>query len=91
MKQRNLARQVGDHRGQAAADRHPGVHLDADPDLPPVPVRDLGKDSATSGRLWPKEPTLQNFRIVFQQKHHYLNHFWVQMWNSVLIAVSVAR
>jgi multiple sugar transport system permease protein len=48
------------------------------------------KDQATSGRIWPKDPTLQNFRIVFQQEHHYLNHFWVQMWNSVLIAVSVA-
>jgi len=27
------------------------------------------KDSATSGRLWPKEPTLQNFDFVFHQKH----------------------
>jgi multiple sugar transport system permease protein len=49
-----------------------------------------GKDSATSGRLWPKEPTLQNFEIVFGQKHFYLDHFWVQLGNSVLIAVSVA-
>jgi multiple sugar transport system permease protein len=48
-----------------------------------------GKDSATSGRLWPKEPTLDNFRIVFHQKHFYLDHFWLQMWNSLLIAVSV--
>lgn len=48
------------------------------------------KDSATSGRLWPKEPTLQNFDFVFQQKHFYLDHFWLQMWNSVVIAVSVA-
>ena len=48
-----------------------------------------GKDSATSGRIWPKDPTLQNFRIVFQEQHHYLNHFWLQMWNSVVIAVSV--
>ena len=48
-----------------------------------------GKDSATSGRLWPKEPTLDNFRIVFHQKHFYLDHFWVQMGNSLLIAVSV--
>ncbi len=47
------------------------------------------RDSATSGRLWPKNPTLQNFELVFQQKHFYLNHFWLQMWNSVLIAVSV--
>jgi multiple sugar transport system permease protein len=48
------------------------------------------KDSATSGRLWPKEPTLQNFDFVFNQKHFYLDHFWTQMGNSVLIAVAVA-
>jgi multiple sugar transport system permease protein len=47
------------------------------------------KDSATSGRLWPKEPTLQNFSIVFEQKHFYLNHFWLQLWNSLVIAVAV--
>ena len=49
-----------------------------------------GKDSATSGRLWPKEPTLQNFEFVFYEKHFYLEHFWLQLWNSTLIAVSVA-
>jgi multiple sugar transport system permease protein len=48
------------------------------------------RDTATSGRLWPKSPTLQNFDIVFQQKHFYLSHFWVQLGNSVLIAVAVA-
>jgi multiple sugar transport system permease protein len=48
------------------------------------------RDSATSGRLWPKNPTLQNFDIVFHQKHFYLSHFWVQLGNSVLIAVAVA-
>jgi multiple sugar transport system permease protein len=47
------------------------------------------KDSATSGRIWPKNPTLQNFEILFFQKHFYLNHFWLQMWNSVLIALTV--
>ena len=47
------------------------------------------KDSATSGHLWPKNPTLDNFRIVVQQKHFYLDHFWLQLWNSLLIAVSV--
>jgi len=46
-------------------------------------------DSATSGRLWPKEPTLQNFDFVFHQKHFYLDHFWVQMGNSLLIALTV--
>jgi multiple sugar transport system permease protein len=48
------------------------------------------KDSATSGRLWPKEPTLQNFHTVFFEEHFYLNHFWLQMLNSVIIAVAVA-
>jgi len=47
------------------------------------------KDSATSGRLWPKEPTLQNFQLLFGQKHFYLDHFWVQMGNSLLIALTV--
>jgi multiple sugar transport system permease protein len=47
------------------------------------------KDSATSGRLWPKEPTLQNFDFVFNQKHFYLDHFWLQMGNSLLIALTV--
>ena len=27
------------------------------------------KDMATTGRLWPKDPTLQNFGIVFRQEH----------------------
>jgi multiple sugar transport system permease protein len=47
------------------------------------------KDSATSGRLWPQEPTLQNFDFVFHQKHFYLDHFWMQMGNSLLIALTV--
>lgn len=48
-----------------------------------------GKDEATSGHLWPQNPTLQNFSIVFNQHHFYLNHFWVQLGNSLLIALSV--
>jgi multiple sugar transport system permease protein len=48
------------------------------------------KDSATSGRLWPKAPTLQNFEFVFWEKHFYLDHFWLQLWNSTVIAVAVA-
>jgi multiple sugar transport system permease protein len=47
------------------------------------------RDTATSGRLWPKTPTLQNFDTVFQQKHFYLNHFWLQLGNSLWIAVAV--
>ena len=48
------------------------------------------RDSATSGRLWPKEPTLQNFNFVFYQKHFYLDYFWIHLGNSVLIATAVA-
>ena len=47
------------------------------------------RDTGTSGRLWPKNPTWQNFDIVFNQKHFYLAHFWQQMWNSVVIALAV--
>ncbi len=46
------------------------------------------KDSAFAGNLWPDHPTLNNFAVVLQQKHHYLNHFWKQMGNSLLIAVA---
>lgn len=47
------------------------------------------RDKATSGRLWPENPTLSNFGVVFGQKHFYLNHFWQQLGNSLLVAVSV--
>ena len=47
------------------------------------------RNAATSGRLWPKEPTLGNFAFVFQQKHFYLDHFWAQLGNSLIIALSV--
>ena len=46
------------------------------------------RDSATSGRLWPKNPTLQNFDFVFHQKHFYLDHFWRQLGNSLVIAIA---
>jgi multiple sugar transport system permease protein len=47
------------------------------------------RDTATSGRLWPQNPTWQNFDHVFNQKHFYLNHFWQQLGNSLWIALSV--
>ena len=47
------------------------------------------RDQATTGKLWPTHPTLSNFDFVFNQKHFYLDHFWIQLWNSLLIAVSV--
>ncbi len=47
------------------------------------------KEQAVSGKLWPEHPTLHNFSMVFHEQHHYLSHFWLQMWNSVIIAVAV--
>lgn len=47
------------------------------------------KDHGTSGALWPEHPTLQNFQIVFERKHFYLDHFWVQLGNSLFIAITV--
>ena len=45
------------------------------------------KDAAFSGQLWPTNPTLRNFEIVFAQRHHFLNHFWLQMFNSLIISI----
>ncbi len=47
------------------------------------------KDTAFKGKLWPDNPTLRNFELVFQQKHYYLNNLWHQMWNSLIIALAV--
>jgi multiple sugar transport system permease protein len=46
------------------------------------------KDSAFAGNLWPEHPTLNNFAVVLQQKHYYLNFFWKQMGNSLVVAVA---
>lgn len=48
------------------------------------------KDAAFSGQLWPTNPTLRNFEMVFGQKHHFLYNFWQQMLNSVLISLGTA-
>jgi multiple sugar transport system permease protein len=44
------------------------------------------KSSAFSGNWFPTNPTLRNFGIVFSEQHHFLGHFWLQLWNSVFIA-----
>src|SRR5439155_4697255 len=41
-----------------------------------------------SGKLWPAHPTLNNFKIVFFQEHYFLRDFWIQFWNSTVIALS---
>ncbi|HEV7336504.1 MAG TPA: carbohydrate ABC transporter permease [Bosea sp. (in: a-proteobacteria)] len=46
------------------------------------------QESMLAGKLWPDQPTLQNFQIVFKQQHYYLTNFWLQLFNSFLIAVT---
>jgi multiple sugar transport system permease protein len=48
------------------------------------------KDAAFSGQLWPTNPTFRNFEMVMGQKHHFLYHFWLQMWNSLVISIGTA-
>ena len=45
------------------------------------------KEDAFSGKLWPTHPTLNNFHIVFHQEHYFLRDFWIQFWNSMVIAL----
>ncbi|MHB8493894.1 MAG: carbohydrate ABC transporter permease [Casimicrobiaceae bacterium] len=48
------------------------------------------KEEAFAGQLWPTHPTLRNFGIVFREENYFLNHFWRQFGNSVIIAVAVS-
>ena len=45
---------------------------------------------AVSGAIFPKSFTIENFRIVLGQRHHYVDHFWIQLANSLFVAISVA-
>jgi multiple sugar transport system permease protein len=47
------------------------------------------KQDAFAGKIWPDHPTLRNFRVVFTQDHYFLSHFWMQLLNSVVIAVAI--
>lgn len=44
-------------------------------------------NEAFGGRFWPDNPTLENFRTVFAQDHFFLQRFWLQLANSVAVAV----
>jgi multiple sugar transport system permease protein len=43
---------------------------------------------AFGGRYWPDNATLENFRIVVGQDHFFLQNFWIQLANSVIVAIS---
>jgi len=42
---------------------------------------------AFAGRYWPQHATLENFRIVLQEDHFFLQNFWRQLANSVVVAL----
>jgi multiple sugar transport system permease protein len=45
-------------------------------------------NEAFGGRFWPDNPTLENFRTVFGQDHFFLQRFWLQLGNSVVVALA---
>jgi multiple sugar transport system permease protein len=42
---------------------------------------------AFAGRYWPDNPTLENYRTVLGQDHFFLQNFWQQLGNSLLVAL----
>lgn len=42
---------------------------------------------AFAGRYWPDNPTIENFQAVLTQDHFFLQNFWRQLGNSLLVAV----
>lgn len=46
------------------------------------------KNAAFAGRLWPDNPSLENYRLALTKGHPFLANFWVQLLNSVLVAVA---
>ncbi len=41
-----------------------------------------------AGRFWPDNPTLENYRIVLTEDHFFLQDFWIQLWNSIFVALA---
>ena len=48
-------------------------------------------DAPFGGRIWPDDPTLENYRIALTQDDFFLRHFWIQLANSVFIAIATAK
>ncbi len=46
------------------------------------------KNAAFAGRLWPDNPSLENYRLALTKGHPFLANFWIQLLNSVLVAVA---
>ena len=44
-------------------------------------------NAAFAGRLWPDNPSLENYRTALTKGHPFLAHFWEQLFNSLFIAL----
>ena len=44
--------------------------------------------AAFAARLWPDNPTLENYRTAVTRGHPFLAYFWEQLFNSLLVAVA---
>lgn len=44
--------------------------------------------AAFAGRLWPDNPSLENYRSALTRGHPFLAHFWEQFLNSFLVALT---
>jgi multiple sugar transport system permease protein len=40
------------------------------------------------GAIWPSQPTVENYRVVLTEGHYFLNHFWIQIGNSIFCALA---
>ena len=43
-----------------------------------------------SSNIYPKQPTVETYKTVFTENYWYLEDFWVQMFNSLLVGVGTA-
>ncbi len=41
-----------------------------------------------TGSLWPDDPSLASFRVIWTQDYWYLEHFWHQFGNSIFLGVA---
>jgi multiple sugar transport system permease protein len=47
-------------------------------------------DAIFSSNIWPKQPTLSTYHTVVTENYWYLEDFWIQMLNSLLVGVGTA-
>src|SRR5690606_13415598 len=47
-------------------------------------------DLIFSGNIFPVEPTIQSYITVVMQDQFYVEAFWIQLWNSLIVGVATA-